>query len=360
MEPKSSCSTSEVWTVGELCQIQEACESDEQRRARMEGARIKSWPGTSEACPIASSGDNAVLHCEFENGATCHKSDCEQQDEVTCDSNAHTPVSTSDFVLLCVGDSRSDEIAVKHDALHDLMVARSKANMTAKPVLSNSEPSLLQLSETDSAIRHQLATVEMPALSSPSLPVSSSVPDLSPVCEGGKSRTHDGFTPTKLRSRVRAWKTDCGAIISSLPNIFHAINSPKQNKCKHTSKPKEFEEKPMQKEDAIMRPKSSNVMKPTDQDCKDRLTAVDTTSLLRSQDEIRIHVVEPQDEAEIAKEQTLYGIQWNFPELRKRSCSNIAKFALDFPLNDEKQVPHQMRPRSTPPDLRKSLQHLLC
>jgi hypothetical protein len=325
----------------------------------MEGSRSKSWAGAAEAHPISSNSNNTLLHFEFENGATSHKSDCAQQDEVTSDSSAHMSVSNIDSVLLHVGDSRNDKIALTHDALCDLTVASSEPSASANCLLSNSEPSLLQLSETDGALKHQSASFEMPELSSLSLPLSASVPDLPQLCENGKTRKHDRFTPTNLRSRVLGWKADCGAIISSLPNIFHARNSPKQSRYKHTSKAKESEGKPMQKEENILIPKLPHVVKPTDQVCEDRLAAVDTTSFLRSRGAAQMHSVGPQEEMMAAKEQVLYEIQWNFPELRKRSCSNIAKFALSYPLNDDKkQVPRQLRPRSSPAYMRKSLQQL--
>lgn len=353
--PESSCSTSRVRTVTDLCQVQEVCENDE--LSGVEGVRSKNWPGTTEAQPLSSDGNNTSLYFEFKNGAASHNSGCVEQDEVTSDSCACTSVSKSDSALLHVGNERNDEIAVRHYALYDLTDAGSKPSVNADIVLSNSDSNLLQLCVTDSALKHHSASFEMPTLSSPSMPLSSSVPDLSQSYENGKSRKHDGFTPTKLKSKVLGWKTDCGAIISSLPNLFSARNSPKQSRYKHISKPKESEEKPMLKEEIVLMPKSPCVTKPANQNCEERLAAVDT----RSGGAVEMHSAWPQEEAEATEEPALYGIQWSFPEPRKRSYNHIAKFALSCSLNDDKkQVPHQSRPRSSPAYLCKFLQQQLC
>lgn len=338
--PESSCSTLSVGIVAGLSQIQEVCENGLQNRTKAEGARSKSWAGATEAHPIIYIGNNIVVHSEFENGAASHGSDCAQQDDVTSDSITHVSASKSDSVLLCVGDGKNDEPLVNADV-----------------PLSKSESSLLQLSETDGAMKHQSASFDMLALSGASLPLSASVPDLPQLRENGKMRKHDGFALPNLRSRLLGWKTDCAAITSSMPNIFHARNSPKQSRYELPLKPNKSKEKPLQKKEIILMLTSPRAMKIAEQDCEDRQTAVNTTSSLRSRGTAQMRGVGPQDEVDATKERALYDIRWNFPELRKRSCNNIARFALGYPLNDE-QVQRQPRPKSSPADLRKSRQQL--
>lgn len=254
-------------------------------------------------------------------------------------------VSSSDSVLLHVGD-RNDGIALKY-AMCDMMVASSKPSVNSSLLLSTSDPNLLHLWEVECAQKYQSA-------SSSHLHPSSSVPVLPQLCENDKNSKHDGFTPVKLKSKVLSWKTDSGAIFSSVPNFFHVRNSPKHNRCKHTSKSKESEEKPRQKEEMVITPKLPHVTQ-----CKDRLPAVDIPSpaviLPRSQSTAQLQIVESQEEVEATREQALYDIQWNFPESRKMSCIHTAKFALNSPLNDdEKLLPCQLRPVSSPADYCKS------
>jgi hypothetical protein len=118
-------------------------------------------------------------------------------------------------------------------------------------------------------------------------------------------------------------------------------------------------------EDIFKARKSHHVIEPTDQDCG-TLTLVDTTSpavILRSPGTAETQSIRPQEQVEATNRPSLYDIEWRFPESRKKSCSHIAKFALNSPLNnDRQQLPRLSRPRSSPAHICKSVQQLrvLC
>lgn len=347
--PEMSHSTSEVQTLVDLCLNQEACKDDEQNS--VESVCSKKRAVSSEAHASSYTSNPTPFCFEFGSDVKRNMSNIDQPD-----SSGRVGVANSDSVLLQKGDNVNDEIPAKYNASCDVTVAKSKLH-----VLSNSDPNLLHSWEIESARKHQ-------SVSSPHRPLSSSVPNLVLLFDNGKSRKRNGSTMVKLKSKTFGWKTDCGTIFPSLPSFFKPRNSSDQSRYKHMSESeecKESKEKLRWEEDMFRAPKSYHVIEPTDQDCG-TLTAVDTPSpavILRSRGIAQTQSIRPQGQVEAANKRSLYDIEWSFPESRKKSCSHIAKFALNSPLNnDRQQLPHLLRPRSSPAHICKSLQHLcvLC
>jgi hypothetical protein len=314
--PELSHSTPEAQSLVDLCLIQESVCS-------------KKGAGSSEAHASLYTSTRTPLRFEFGSDIERNMSNIDQPDSSGC-----VGVANIDSVLLQKSDNVNDEIAAKYNAPCDVTVAKSKLH-----VFSNSDPNLLHSWEIESARKCQ-------SVSSPDVPLSKSVPNLMLLFENGKSRKRNGFNLVKLKSKVSGWKTDCGTIFSSLPSFSKPGNISDQSRYKHMSESEESKEKLRWEEDMFRAPKSYHVLEPTDQDCGTQTLSI-----------------RPQGQVEAAKKQSLYDIEWSFPESRKKSCSHIAKFALNSPLNnDRQQLPHLSRPRSNPAHICKFLQQLcvLC
>jgi hypothetical protein len=310
------------------------------------------------------------VHFEFENdvksvttsGDTVHGSYSGEEDEVASDSSTTMSVSDSDSVLLNMANDRSSEIPLKHNALCDVTDARSQLSVNANTMLFNSDPNLLHSWGAESAQKYSSASFEMLPISNPDVSRSCSDTNLSQLCENGKHRKHNGFSPGELRSQVLGWKTGHGVTFSSLPSLCSARNIPKQSRFKHTAGAEESKGKPRQKEAIIPIPKSHHEIMPTDLNHKERLQTPDratSTVIMRNRGTAQMHTVGPQEAVEATNRHALYDVRWNFSEFKKMSCSRIAKFELTSPLNDDKKLlPHQSRPKSSPADFRKFLQQL--
>jgi hypothetical protein len=323
--------------------VVEASENDE--RNSVESVGGKKWAASSEAHTSSYTSDPALLRFESGNEVEKSMSSIDQPD-----SSGHVGIANSNSVLPQKVDNVNDDIAAKHNASYDVTVARSRLR-----VLSNSDPDLLRSWEIESARKRQ-------AVSSPDVPLSSSVPNLMLLCENGKSRKRNGFTLVKLKSKVYGWKTDCETIFSSLPSLFKTGNSSDHSRYKHISESEVSKKKLSWEEDVFKAPKSHNVIAPTDQHC----LTVDIPSpvvILRSPGTAETQSIRPQEQVEATNRPSLCDIEWSFPESRKKPCSHIAKFVLNSPLNnDRQQLPHLSRPRSSPAHLCKSVQQLriLC
>jgi hypothetical protein len=343
----------EVQTMLDL----EVCENDAQ--SSVESVCSDKRALSSEAGTSSYSSNPTLLHSEFgnviERNLKCRVTSLEINFDQP-DSSWHSVAANSDSGLPEKGDDMNDKIAAKHNASHGVAVARSKLH-----VLSSSDPNLLCSSEIGSAEKSQSALFGRLSFSGRAAPLSSSAPNLVPSCENGKSGKGKGFTLVKLKSKVSGWKPDCGTIFSALPSFLQTRSNSDQSTYKHLCKPRESEERLMCEEEIFRAPKLHRVMDPKDQDCG-ALVAVDTPSpavIPRGRGAAQMQCVMPQELEQAANEQSLYDIEWSFPESGKKSCSNIAKFALTPPLSsDRPQLPHLWRPRSGPAYICKSLQQL--
>jgi hypothetical protein len=170
---------------------------------------------------------------------------------------------------------------------------------------------------------------------------------------------------------VTVAKSKLHVLSNSDPNLLHSweIESARKRQSVLSSSVPNlvllFENGRSRKRNGFRAPKSYHVIQPTDKDCG-TLTAVGTPSpavILRSRGIAQAQSIRPQGQVKTSNKQSLYDIEWSFPESRKKSCSHIAKFALNSPLNnDRQQLPHLSRPRSSPAHICKSLQQLcvLC
>jgi hypothetical protein len=351
-------------TVVDLCLVQESHNSDDWKS--VEGVHNNMRAASSKAHVSTYTTNPTVLHFEFgkdvernlQSRTTSLWSNVGQPD-----CSRHLVIVSRDSGLLQEGDNMNGEIAAKHNASYDVTVARSKLH-----ALSNSDPNLLYSWEIESAEKHQSSLSEGLSVSSRDVSLSGSVPNLVPLRKNGKSRKRNGFTLVKLKSEIFGLKTECGAIFSSLTNFFPIRNSSEHSRYKHTcvSKSEESRKNPRHGEEIFRAPKLHHVMEPTGQD-DGMLVAADTPSpvvILRSHGVAHMQTVTPQEQEEATSEQSLYDIEWSFPDSRKKSWSHIAKFALNSPLSNDRQqqMARLLRPRSSPAHICKSLQHLsvLC